>query len=157
MYIVHTAQFGVTKDKPIDTAATAAATANQEQSNENLTTLTEQDANDIAALIEAAGEDPQTIQMIAKLKDDNGHLLHELKQLPDGEILNGMKHTLDDLKGLEYLFQDRDFALREMEKEGLIPEQHLKKYKKDPALLEQDTRQGLYFQFVSLAVVGGYL
>ncbi len=58
---------------------------------------------------------------------------------------------------LEYLFKDVDRALVEMEKEGLIPEEHLKKYRKDPSLLEKDTRSAVYFRFISLAVVGGYL
>lgn len=61
------------------------------------------------------------------------------------------------MKMLEYLFKDVDRALVEMEKEGLIPEKHLKKYRKDPSLLEKDTRSAVYFRFISLAVVGGYL
>ena len=39
------------------------ATAEGEDSKEPLSPLTEQDAVDIAALIEAAGEDPETIKV----------------------------------------------------------------------------------------------
>ena len=58
---------------------------------------------------------------------------------------------------LDYLFEDKEKALVEMEKAGMIPEEHLKRYQKNPELLEEDTRRGLYMQFVSLAVVGGFL
>ena len=52
---------------------------------------------------------------------------------------------------------DADASLEAMEAENMIPPEHLEKYKKEPALLEEDTRKALYFRFVSLAVVGGYL
>ena len=39
----------------------------------------------------------------------------------------------------------------------MIPEEHLATYKKNPELLEEDTRRGLYMQFVSMSVVGGFL
>ena len=44
-----------------------------------------------------------------------------------------------------------------MEKEGLIEKKRLDFYKKNPDVLAQDTRKGVYFSFVSLAVAGGYL
>ena len=68
-----------------------------------------------------------------------------------------MKETLDNLKLIEYLFKDPKKAVKEMEKEGMIEKAHIKKYRKDPALLEADTRKGLYFNFISLAVVGGFI
>jgi hypothetical protein len=68
-----------------------------------------------------------------------------------------MKEAMDNMKLIDYLFQDKERAVREMEKEGMIQKEHLKKYRKDPALLEEDTRRGLYFQFVSLAAVGGFM
>ena len=122
-----------------------------------LSPLTEQDAIDIASLIEAAGEDPETIKLIAKLKDENSDELKQLQQLPDVEVMQGLKVTIDELKMCDILFKDKERALTEMEREGMIPSEHLKKYKKDPSLLEEDTRKGLYFRFISLAVVGGYL
>lgn len=125
--------------------------------NEKLTKLTEQDAHDIAALVKAAGEDPQTIQMIARLKDENADELTELRQHGEEDILNGLKTAIDELKMIDYLFQDKEKALKEMEKENLIPPEHLERYKKQPELLEEDTRKALYFRFVSLAVVGEYL
>lgn len=149
----YTAQFGVTKEQQVNTQNEN----NSNDINQKVTQLTEQDAHDIAAVIKAAGEDPQTIQMISRLKDENQNSLDELKQYSEEEILNALKTTLDEIKMLDYLFEDKERALKEMEKEGMIPEQHLKKYRKDPGLLEQDTRSAIYFRFVSLAVVGGFL
>lgn len=143
------------KEHPIDPSVgeTTDETAGGE---ETLTKLTEQDAHDIAAVIQSAGEDPETIQLVARLKDEHSELLEEL-QLSGEDILNQMKITLDEMKMVEYLFKDSERALVEMEKEGLIPPEHLKKYKKDPSLLEGDTKHALYFRFISLAVAGGYL
>mmetsp|Transcript_22195 Transcript_22195/g.27232 ORF Transcript_22195/g.27232 Transcript_22195/m.27232 type:complete len:173 (-) Transcript_22195:364-882(-) len=150
------AQFGVPKENPI--ASEQQINPLGEQTDQGpVTRLTEEDARNISALIQAAGEDPETIQMIAKLKDENADELEELRKSPAEEILNGLKSTLDDLQMLDVLFEDPQRALLEMEKEGLLPPQHLKKYKKNPELLEDDTRRSLYFNFVSLAVVGGYL
>lgn len=79
------------------------------------------------------------------------------KNLSMEEILGGMKEAMDNLKLIDILFKDKERAVREMEKEGMIKKEHLKKYRKDPDLLETDTRRGLYFQFVSLAAVGGFM
>mmetsp|Transcript_1936 Transcript_1936/g.3531 ORF Transcript_1936/g.3531 Transcript_1936/m.3531 type:complete len:172 (-) Transcript_1936:61-576(-) len=153
------AQFGINKikEKDIGTVEQNIQQGKQEQQEGPLTKLTEQDAVDIGALIEAAGEDPDTIKLVAALKDENSQEIDELKQLPQEEILNGLKAALDELKLLDVLFKDHAKALEAFEAEGLIPPQHLEKYRKDPSLLENDTRKSLYFQFVSLAVVGGYL
>lgn len=119
--------------------------------------LSEQDAADMAAIIDEAQKDVETMAMISKMKADNMDGLAELRKLSATEVLGGMKETLDNLKLIEYLFKDKDKAVREMEKEGMIEKAHIKKYRKDPGLLEQDTRRGLYFQFISLAVVGGFI
>ena len=119
--------------------------------------LSEQDAADMAAIIEEAKKDLETMAMITKMKDANAEEIAELSKLSTMEVLGGMKETLDNLKLVEYLFKDKDRAVREMEKEGMIEKAHIKKYRKDPNLLEQDTRRGLYFQFISLAVVGGFI
>lgn len=147
-----TAQFGIPKKQTV-----TADGVTVEKEPENLTTLTEKDATNISALIEAAKEDPETVQLIKNLKAENAEGLDELRKLPAEEVLDGLRLSLDELMMLDYFFSDKDRALKEMEKEGLISEEHMEKYKADPALLEEDTRRGLYFQFISLAVVGGYL
>lgn len=146
-----TAEFGIPKAKTVS----AEGLINEE--SESLTTLTEDDAHKIAALVEAAKEDPDSLRLIEALKKENSKELDELRKLPHEEVLDGLKISLDELMMLDYFFADKERAVEEMHKEGLIPEEHMAKYKDNPALLEEDTRQGLYFQFISLAVVGGYL
>merc|ERR1712194_152554 len=119
--------------------------------------LTEKDAADMEAIIAEAKKDLETRMLIKKMKEDNVEGLAELRKLSTTEVLGGMKEALDNLKLIEYLFKDKEKAVREMEKEGMIERAHIKKYKKDPELLEKDTRTGLYFQFISLAVVGGFI
>jgi len=156
--LVANAQFGVLKQEDILAAAAGSASDLETKSEEGPTTnLTEQDALDIGALIEAAGQDPETIKLIAALKDENAGDLTELRELPLEEVLNGMKGVLDELKMLDFLFKDPVKAVEAFEAEGLLPPQHLEAYKKDPALLEDDTRKALYFNFISLAVVGEFL
>mmetsp|Transcript_14298 Transcript_14298/g.21469 ORF Transcript_14298/g.21469 Transcript_14298/m.21469 type:complete len:168 (-) Transcript_14298:16-519(-) len=154
--LVATAQFGVNKK---DEIAAAAAAGQQETETQEapVTRLTEQDALDIGALIEAAGQDPETIKLVAALKDQNAGDIAELKNLPAEEILNELKGALDEMKMLDLLFKDPAKAVELFEAEGLLPPEHLEKYKKEPELLEDDTRKGLYFRFISLAVVGDYL
>lgn len=153
------AQFGIKKGVPISFPE-----QNGEQMGEASDVgkqkegfLSEQDAIDMEAIINEAKKDLETMAMITKMKEGNMEGLAELKKLSPMMVLGGMKETLDNLKLIEYLFKDKEKAVREMEKEGMIDKAHIKKYRKDPALLEQDTRRGLYFQFVSLAVVGGFI
>lgn len=147
------AQFGVTKEGNIEPVAVDA----EPQPEEYLTSLTEQDAQDISALIQAAGEDPDTIKLIAAMKDENAEDIAELKKLPMEEILEGLKMTLDEMKVMDVVFQDPVKAFEAMEEEKMIPEEHLETYRKDPKLLEDDTRKALYFRFISLAVVGDFM
>ena len=119
--------------------------------------LSEKDAADMSAIIDEAKKDLETMAMITRMKNENSDALSELHKLSTMEVLGGMKEALDNMKLIEYLFQDKERAVREMENEGMIDKAHIKKYRKDPDLLEQDTRRGLYFQFISLAVVGGFI
>lgn len=119
--------------------------------------LSEKDAADMSEIIDEAKKDLETMAMITRMKNENSDALSELHKLSTMEVLGGMKEALDNMKLIEYLFQDKERAVREMEKEGMIDKAHIKKYRKDPDLLEQDTRRGLYFQFISLAVVGGFI
>jgi hypothetical protein len=145
------AQFGIKKGTPIskpgELEIDASTGAPKEQQKEGF--LSEKDAADM--------KDVETMAMITKLKQENSEHLDELRKLSPMEVLGGMKETLDNMKLIEYLFKDKEKAVREMEKEGMIDKAHIKKYRKDPDLLEQDTRRGLYFQFISLAVVGGFI
>ena len=147
------AQFGLSKPKSV-IESEIMADGPQEQTSG---TLSEQDGADMEELITKAAADPETIELVSRLKTEMSEELNELRKLSLEEILGGMKQTLDDMKLLDYLFKDPKRALEEMEKEGMIEKSHINKYKKNPKLLEMDARRGLYFQFVSLAVVGGFI
>lgn len=150
--LTSTAQFGVPRNKHATTDGPPI-----DNESENLTSLTEKDATNIAALIEASKEDPETLRLIESLKKENAEELEELRNLPDEEILDGLKLSLDELLALDHLFSDRDRAFEEIQKEGLIADENVKKYQDNPALLEEDMRNELYFHFISLAVVAGFL
>lgn len=163
------AQFGVARDKgkikelllkhqaQVHAEVSAEISANGEADVPAF--LSPQDAADMEELILKASEDEQTIELIAKMKVDMRTEIDALGQEPSEDILKGMKMALDEMKMLDYLFKDPERAVREMEKDGLIGDdkKKLKEYKMDPSLLETDTRKGLYFSFISLAVAGGYL
>mmetsp|Transcript_29684 Transcript_29684/g.71749 ORF Transcript_29684/g.71749 Transcript_29684/m.71749 type:complete len:176 (+) Transcript_29684:187-714(+) len=151
------AQFGIKKGVPISIPGEQNGEQLGEDIGKNDGFLSENDAADMSAIIEEAKKDLETMAMVTKMKEENMEGLAELKKLSTTEVLGGMKETLDNLKLIEYLFKDKEKAVREMEKEGMIEKAHIKKYRKDPDLLEQDTRRGLYFQFISLAVVGGFI
>ena len=156
-----TAQFGIKKGVPISLPENGENQMVEEGSGNNAGQkqgfLSEQDATDMEAIINEAKKDLETMAMISKMKTENMEGLEELKNMSPMEVMGGMKETLDNLKLIEYLFKDKEKAVREMEKEGMIDKAHIKKYRKDPELLEKDTRRGLYFQFISLAVVGGFI
>jgi hypothetical protein len=121
-----------------------------------------QDAVDIAAVLEAAQADPDTREMIAKMKQgEEGKRLKALaKEVTAMELVYGLQKSLNELKALEGLFADPQAAARaviEMEKEGLIEKKRVAFYKENPELLGHETRQGIYFGFVSIALAGGYL
>jgi hypothetical protein len=157
-------QFGVNKEKPL---AQAAVGENGEVDYKlhpvaikllEMADIGEEYATDIAALIDGIRADPETNVMIAMMIKDEGETLQALaNDLSPKEVVVALKQTIDELKAIEYLFADPERAVVEMEKEGLLDKKKLSIYKKDPKLLEDDTRKGTYFAFVSLAIVGGFL
>lgn len=120
-------------------------------------TLKEQVAVDIASLIDAAKSDKDTKGMLQKMKSEEPEAFAGTASLAPLEIIQGLVQAFEEIKMLNYLFQDKERALREMDKEGMIHNDKLPLYQKDPDLLEADTRKGLYFMFVALAEAAGFL
>lgn len=122
--------------------------------------INEKDALDIGELLATARNDPETIVLIQRLKygSGQGHLEDLQKDQTPEEIVQGLQKVMSQLKLFEVIF-DRDppEAIAELEKEGLVPEEHLPEYRKNPQLLEQDMRKAYYFSFISLAVAGGFI
>lgn len=150
------AQFGVPK-APASLPNQNGEAVSEQSADGQQGFLSDQDAADMEAIISEAKKDVETMAMLTKMRTENSDAISELEKLSPEEILGGMKEALDNMKLIEYLFQDKERAVREMEKEGMIKKEHVKKYRKDPDLLEADTRKGLYFQFISLAAVGGFM
>ena len=155
------AQFGIPKANTKHDEEEVAIDSNgetQQQQQDGVKYLSDQDAADLEAILKGAREDAETIELIMKMKNEMSEELNELKQYSKEEILGSMKQSMDNMKLIDYLFaKGPEFALEEMIKENMIQKEHIKKYKKNPELLELDTRRGLYFEFVALSVTGGFL
>jgi hypothetical protein len=121
--------------------------------------LTEQQAIDVAYMIYAVSQDPETQLLLSEMKSGTGRELYQdfVKEMSARDIAQGLAISLEEIRMLDYLFQDPQKAVIEMEKEGLLEDHMVKAYKNDPNLLEEDTRKSVYFSFVSLAAAGGYL
>ena len=151
------AQFGVPKvpiSLPQQNGEGLATTETNHEQQQGF--ISEKDAADMEAIILEAKKDVETMAMLTQMRAENADTIEDLRKLSQEEILGGMKAALDDMKLIDYLFQDKQRAVKEMEKEGMIKKEHVKKYRKVPDLLESDTRKGLYFQFVSLLDIGGF-
>ncbi len=128
------AQFGIKKGLPIslpqqngnemmtmgggDELAGGAGGGNDGREEQGF--LSEKDAADMSAIIEEARRDLETMAMITRMREENGESLGELKKITTMEVLGGMKQALDNMRLIEYLFEDKERAVREMEKEGMI-------------------------------------
>lgn len=124
--------------------------------------ISSQDALDLAAVLDALMQDPDTKEMVHNLNKAGGRqtsLQAFSDSLTQQEMVEGMKQTLDELKSLEYLFQTvgPERAIMEMLKDGVVSEKGIPYYQQNPQQLEEDTRKGLYFSLVSLASVAGFL
>ena len=91
------------------------------------------------------------------MKAENPDAFEGTADMAKLELVKGLEQAFEELQLLDVLFQDKERALREMDKEGMIEKEKLAMYKKNPDLLEADTRKGLYFMFVALAEAAGYL
>ena len=153
------AQFGIPKtNKNNNNEEEVAIDSNGETQQDGVEYLSDQDAADLEAILKSAREDAETIELIMRLKNEMSDELNDLKKYSQEEILGSMKQSMDNMKLIDYLFsKGPERALEEMIKENMIEKDHVKKYKKNPELLELDTRRGLYFEFIALSVTGGYL
>jgi hypothetical protein len=165
------AQFGVAQKR--DAEKVQALLEQQQQptnDNSNLVTmllqvanqdeeiLQEQDAVDLAVLLEQASKDTETREMIARMRIEEKDTLAQLKATASvKEVMLGLVQVVEEMKMLEVVFADPQRALELMLDEGMIESSHKAKYKQNPALLEDDTRKGLYFTFCTLAVTAGFL
>jgi len=123
--------------------------------------LDEQQAIDIAYLLQELQKDPETVMLLNEMKTGTGKQMYEEFTGAGGmsarELVEAMAISLEELKMLDYLFQDPQKAFVEMNQEGLIEDHMVDVYKNDPQLLEDDTRKSVFFQFISFGAAAGYL
>ena len=129
-----------------------------ELSNREKEILSEQNAVDLAAVLQQAAKDPETQDLIVRLQAQEESTLTQLKSTSNMEqTILGMIQVVEELKMLEIVFEDKERALRLMQEEGMVDPQRVPLYQANPDLLEEDTRKGLYFTFVTLGVTAGFL
>ena len=125
--------------------------------------ISAEDALSLAKLLQTVTEDEQTRRLVESMKTAEFEQDPAFTDFLDGasrkELVEGLNQILDELKALEYLFQDPARAVEEMHKDGMIGEdaERLAIYRNNPAQLEEDMRSGLYFSFVSFAVAAKFL
>jgi hypothetical protein len=120
-----------------------------------------QAAIDIAEVLERARRDPETSLLLLRLRGGGGRedFVKFKESMSEKEIILSLRNALEEMKSVEVLYEKRTPAavVEEMYGDGLVPEDKLSEYRKNPTQLEEDTRKSLYFTFVSLAAAGGYL
>jgi hypothetical protein len=167
------AQFGIGKKAEIKEGAdagftdTADADANLPLVNDDLVDrlmaanqqLTEQQAVDLAYVLEQLEKDPETQLLLSQLKSGTGreHLESFAADMDLSQIVHGLAVGIAELQMLDELFKDPQRAFDIMYEEGMIEEDKVDDYRKDPSLLQEDTRKSVFFTFVSLGAAGGFL
>jgi hypothetical protein len=121
-----------------------------------------EDAIRLAQLVHETKEDDETKVLLEKLKKEDfaedNELQKSLKNAGPKEIVSGMIQMYQELKAIDILFKDPKRAVEEVSNEGMIADdEKLQMYRENPARLEADMRSGLYFSFVYIASIGGYL
>jgi hypothetical protein len=116
------------------------------------------DATNIAFLIETARKDPATLEMVGTMKTVQRETIAALvAETSDEQLMRQLHVALEEIKMLDILFKDPVKAVEEMDKEGLIDHKMLRHYRKNPALLEEETSKSMYFTFITLSVAAGFL
>mmetsp|Transcript_20933 Transcript_20933/g.34583 ORF Transcript_20933/g.34583 Transcript_20933/m.34583 type:complete len:183 (+) Transcript_20933:118-666(+) len=120
--------------------------------------LSDEESAMVDALIEQMKKDPRTVEMVTRMKSEEAETLEMMIGGMSGpEKVKNLQQILSELKAVEILFKDPARALKVMNEDGMVPANRLPEYQRNPALLEEDTRKGLYFSFVTMAVSLGLL
>lgn len=149
-----TTEVGVDGEVPTEYAALAA------QLKQAWPQMPEQEAVDVAAMIQTIRADPESQLLIKRMTEGSGKAKFDafVKDLESPkEIAVALSMQLQEMAMLEVLFKDPQRAVAEMKKEGMLPAEKIEEYEKNPALLEEETRKSQYFTFLSIAAAGGFL
>jgi Holliday junction resolvasome RuvABC ATP-dependent DNA helicase subunit len=120
--------------------------------------LSDEENGILEAVLKQMKSDPQTTELIKRMKSEEADTLGKMMGSISGpEKIANLRNTLNELKAVEVLFKDPVRALKLMIEDGMVPPDRLPEYKKNPRLLEEDTRKGLYFSLVTMSVSLGIL
>lgn len=115
--------------------------------------LSDEENEIVKHLLERVKNDEKTLALIKKMRSEQAHTLESMFGGMSGpEKVGNLKKMLFELQAVEVLFKDPVKAVKMMNEDGLIPPERLSEYERNPHLLEDDTRKGLYFSFVTVAV-----
>ena len=104
-------------------------------------------------LLKQIKHDAKTLEMVAKMRSEEAHTLEAMfASLSGPEKVRNLKMIIGEFQAVEVLFKDPVRAVKMMNEDGLIPPARLPEYQRNPQLLEDDTRKGLFFTFVTLAL-----
>jgi hypothetical protein len=123
-------------------------------------TLASEDAVDLAVFLDKVANDPSTKKMVENMRksDETATRLNDIiDKMTQKEIVEALKQLTDDFKAKKELFQDPVKAVDQMHKDGLITDDQLDFYQKNPKTLEEDTRNWILFSFVLFAAAAGFL
>jgi hypothetical protein len=116
--------------------------------------LSDEDSELVHELLQKVKKDPDTLTLVSKLKTVQGPSLDAMKNgMSATEKVKQLKNIVSEMQALETLFQDPVRALKMMNEDGMVPKEKLPLYEKNPQLLEDDTRKGLYFSFITMSMV----
>lgn len=121
--------------------------------------LTEKQAFDVAYLIDMIRQDPESMLLLTEIQFGTGKKGYEdyVGWMTPKDIAQRLAVAIEEVKILDKLFQDPAETFLAMEKEGMLDEFMIETYRKNPALLEEDTRKTVFYIFVTLGAAGGYL
>ena len=122
VFVVVKGQFGVPNTK----SKSSSSTPLPESVLESVSSLSQNDDPeleqllvDINAIVVKAKADPQTREMVTRLRTEMAHEVRELEQKSVDEILSGMREVINNMKLIDYLFKDKERAVAEMEREEI--------------------------------------
>ena len=118
-----------------------------------------EEAIEISEMMKTARNDAETQALLQQMKVVQKEHFEELVKESTTEMqLFELRKLWKEMKMLESLRNaDPEKVLQVMSEEGLVPEDHLKDYKKDPSMLLQDTLRGYYFAFISVSAAADFL
>lgn len=120
--------------------------------------LSEEESAIVDEIIKKMKKDEATMEMVNRMMTEQADTMAEMtKGMTGPEKVSNLQMIIGEMQAVEVLFQDPAQALKLMSETGMISKEKLPLYQKDPKLLEEDTRKGLYFSFATMAVALGLL